>query len=110
MYWSYTPYSLVPLVAAVSTGALAAYAWGRGTRTGRLFALFALAGCIWALSYSFEILGGDLPTKLLWAKLAYAGTEPSRWHGWLSLYNIPAAKNISIPVSWRWHRSSRSQH
>ena len=81
MYWSYTPYSLVPLVAAVSTGALAAYAWGRGTRTGRLFALFALAGCIWALSYSFEILGGDLPTKLLWAKPAYAGT-------------------VAVPVAW----------
>jgi PAS domain S-box-containing protein len=79
--WSYTPYSLAPLLAALSTGALAVYAWGRGRRTGRLFALFALAGCIWAFSYSLEILGGDLPTKLLWAKVGYAGsvTVPVTW-------------------------------
>ncbi len=81
MSWIYTPYSLAPLLAALSTGALAAYAWGRGTRTGRLFALFALAGCVWALSYTLEILGADLASKLLWAKLVYVGS-------------------VSVPVAW----------
>ncbi len=81
MTWSYTPYSLAPLLAALSTGALAAYAWGRGTRTGRLFALFTLAACIWALSYALEILGADLATKLFWAKAAYIGVVavPLTW-------------------------------
>jgi len=81
LIWSYTPYSLAPLLAALSTGALAAYAWSRGTRTGRLFALFALSGCIWALSYTLEILGADQATKLLWAKAGYVGavTLPVTW-------------------------------
>ena len=81
MIWSYTPYSLAPLLAALSTGALGAYAWSRGTRTGRLFALFALAGCLWALSYTLEILGADLATKLLWAKAGYVGA-------------------VAVPVTW----------
>ena len=81
MSWSYTPYSLAPLLAAVSTGALAAYAWSRGTRTGRIFGLFALAGCLWALCYTLEILGADLATKLVWAKLSYVGS-------------------VAVPVAW----------
>jgi PAS domain S-box-containing protein len=81
LIWSYTPYSLAPLLAALSTGALAVYAWSRGTRTGRLFALFALAGCLWALSYTLEILGGDLATKLVWAKAGYVGA-------------------VAIPLTW----------
>jgi len=79
--WSYTPYSLAPLLAALSTGALGVYAWGRGTRTGRLFALFVLAACAWALSYTLEILGADLTTKLFWAKVSYLGV-------------------VALPVAW----------
>ena len=81
LIWSYTPYSLAPLLAVLSTGALGIYAWGRGTRTGRLFALFALAACIWAVSYTFEILASDLAGKLLWAKAGYIGS-------------------VSVPVAW----------
>ncbi len=81
MIWSYTPYMLAPLLAALSTGALAAYAWGRGTRTGRLFALFALSACLWAVCYTLEILGGDLASKLVWAKLGYIGS-------------------VAVPVTW----------
>ena len=78
MSWSFTPYSLIPLVAALSTGGLVIYAWRRGTRTSGIFALVALAGCLWSLCYTLEVLGGDLGTKLFWAKAAYFSivTEP----------------------------------
>jgi PAS domain S-box-containing protein len=79
---------LPTLLAALGAAGVAAYAWSRRTRAGALFALFSLAGAVWAGAYSLEILGADLPTKLVFARLSYLGIvlAPPAWLCFSLLY------------------------
>ncbi len=60
---------------------MAAYGWSRGTRTARFFALFALAGMVWAWGFALSLAGNDLPTKLFWAQVEQIGVvaAPVAW-------------------------------
>ena len=60
---------------------MAVYAWSRGTRTARCFALFALAGVVWAWGFALSLAGSDLPTKLFWASVEQIGVvaAPVAW-------------------------------
>jgi NtrC-family two-component system sensor histidine kinase KinB len=79
--WSFTPFSLLPLLAAICMAALAVYAWRRRNRTARLFAFVPFSACIWAVCQTLQVLGADLETELFWAKIGYAGTvaAPLAW-------------------------------
>ena len=81
MSWSFTPYSLLPLLAALCTAALAIYAWQRRNRTARLFALVALAACFWAVCRTLQVLGADLATEVFWFEIGFAGAvaAPLAW-------------------------------
>ncbi len=75
MHWVYTPYALPLFVSAALTAALAAYVWHqRATATGgATLALLSLSATEYALCYALELLGADLATKLLLAKVEYLG-------------------------------------
>ena len=91
MSWSFTPYSLLPLLAAVCTAALGIYAWRRRNRTARLFALVPFAGSVWAVCQTLQILGADLATQLFWAEIGFVGlvAAPLGWAVFAA--NTPAA-------------------
>lgn len=70
----YTPLIIPLLVAAVVSAGVAVYAWRRRkTRGASAFALLMVSVAEWSFGYGLELAGADLPTKLLWAKLQYAG-------------------------------------
>jgi PAS domain S-box-containing protein len=74
MAWQFTPYIAPLLVAAAIALALAVYAGRRRGIPGVVaFALLMLAVAEYALANALELLGVDLPSKLLAADLAYIG-------------------------------------
>ncbi len=77
-----TIYLLPLLIAAALSSGLSVYALRRRAATGWLgFAAMTLAVAVWALGYALEIAGGDLPTKIFYAKIQYIGivTVPVAW-------------------------------
>ena len=81
VHFDYTPYLLPPLLGGVGAAVMAVYAWTRHTRTARLFALFSLAGAVWAWGFALSVAGADLPTKLWWAQVQQIGVvaAPVAW-------------------------------
>ncbi len=81
MNFQLTSYIIPPLLGGLGALAMGVYAWSRGTRTARLFALFALAGLVWAWGFALSVAGADLPTKLLWAQVQQVGVvlAPVAW-------------------------------
>ncbi|MCB9419366.1 MAG: GAF domain-containing protein [Ardenticatenaceae bacterium] len=72
MNWQYTPYAIPLFLAAIFSGALVVPAWRRRAAAGAaIFAFFAASSSIWCWAYALELLGGDIPTKLFWAKVQY---------------------------------------
>ncbi|MEP7357890.1 MAG: histidine kinase N-terminal 7TM domain-containing protein, partial [Anaerolineales bacterium] len=81
MSWSFTPFSLLPILAAICTAALAIFAWRRGNRTARLFALFLFSASFWAVCQALRVLGANLATQMFWAQVGFAGAvaAPLAW-------------------------------
>ena len=88
MSWSFTPFSLLPLLAAICTAALAVYAWRRVNRTARLFALVPFLGSFWAICQALQISAADPATRLFWATVGFAGAvaAPLAWAMFAAAY------------------------
>jgi len=83
MSFSYTPYVLPLIVAAVFSLALAFYAWHRRLTSGaRVLSFMAGAIFIWETAYSLEISGATLETKYFWGTIQYIGITVSTY-SWL---------------------------
>jgi len=83
MSFSYTPYVLPLIVAAVFSLALAFYAWHRRSTSGaRVLSFMAGAIFIWETAYSLEISGATLETKYFWGTIQYIGITVSTY-SWL---------------------------
>lgn len=76
-----TPYIIPAVIGGLGAASMAAYGWSRGTRTARFFALFGLAGVVWAWGFALSLAGSDLPTKLFWAQVEQIGVvaAPVAW-------------------------------
>jgi hypothetical protein len=80
--FEYSPYILPLFIAGASSILVAYYAWSHRSVSGAsALALLALAAGGWAIGYALEIAGGDLSTKVFWAKAQYLGiaTVPLLW-------------------------------
>jgi PAS domain S-box-containing protein len=82
MDWQFTPYMIPLSVAALTSIALAAYAWRRRATSGAtMLTLLTVALAEWSVGYLFELGSADLAVKTLWAKIEYFGivTVPTAW-------------------------------
>ena len=81
MQWSFTPYIIPLLVVILVAGALASAAWLRGTAGAKLFAFLMVTVGEWSVGYALELSGVDLPTKIFWGQVQYAGIAivPVAW-------------------------------
>ncbi len=70
----YVQYVAPLIIAAGITAWLAVAAWRRRPAAGAVpFAALMAAVSLWSLGYSVELLVPDLASKILWAKIEYAG-------------------------------------
>ena len=82
MTWLYTPFALPLFAAAAGLPVIAYYAWRHRPAPGATPLTFIVAAtAFWCASYALELLGGDLATKLLWAKVKYLAV-------------------VSFPITW----------
>ncbi len=82
MTWLYTPFALPLFAAAAGLPIIAYYAWRSRPAPGATPLTFIVAAtAFWCATYALELLGGDLATKLLWAKVKYLGV-------------------VSFPITW----------
>ncbi len=75
------------LLGAGALVAVAFLAWRRRGAPGATpLLVLTLLGAAWPFGYAWEIVGTDLPTKVLWAKVQYLGiaTGPTAWL-WLTI-------------------------
>jgi PAS domain S-box-containing protein len=82
MPWQYTFYVVLLLATTGVLATLALYAWYRRTVPGAVpFVWLALAVAEWTLTYALELNGGDISTKVFWARLQYLGIAgmPLAW-------------------------------
>ena len=82
MDWQGTPFTLPLLAAAAVSVALAMYTWRRRSAPGVVpFIGLMLAVTLWSVGYALELLGADLATKLVWARVQYLGitSVPVAW-------------------------------
>ncbi|MBE7554124.1 MAG: PAS domain-containing protein [Anaerolineales bacterium] len=79
----YLPYLLPLIIAVLTQGVLAFYAWRhRRTPGAKSFALLMVALCVWSVGYTLELLSGaNLPLKVFWASGKYLGVvlAPLAW-------------------------------
>jgi PAS domain S-box-containing protein len=83
MNFSYSPYALPLIAAALISVAVIVYAWVRRSAVGAT-PLFLLAASIfvWVIGYALEIMGRELETKYFWGVFQYIGIAFSTY-GWL---------------------------
>jgi len=83
MSFSYSPYALPLIAAALISMAVAIYAWVRRSAIGAqpLF-LLAVSIFIWVIGYALEIMGRELGTKYFWGVIQYIGVAFSTY-SWL---------------------------
>jgi PAS domain S-box-containing protein len=82
MMWQETPYTILLVGASAISAALGAYIWRRfRDPEAAVGALLMVAGAEWILAYALELAGGDLATKIFWAKMKYVGIViiPTAW-------------------------------
>jgi PAS domain S-box-containing protein len=82
MTWQWTPYTILLIVAAVTSVTSALYVWRRRPVPGsRTLVLIALAGAEWLVTYVLELRSVDPLTKDLWNKIQYVGivVVPTAW-------------------------------
>jgi len=100
MTFEFTPY-ILPLyfITLLLIGQLL-YLWSRRSTAESLPLLALLAGtALWTGSYSLELLGVDLSTKLIWGRVAYLGIVmlPMAWlHYALRYSGSPAYNNFPL--------------
>lgn len=86
----YLPYVLPLIIAVVTQGILAFYAWRhRRTPGAKSFALLMVALCVWSVGYILELLSGaNLPLKVFWASGKYLGVvlTPLAWFTFATEY------------------------
>jgi len=74
MTFDFTPYILPLILNACLTFGLVIYLWRRrSTRESIPLTVLLLSISFWSATYSLELLGVDLPTKLFWARMEYFG-------------------------------------
>ena len=82
MNWQFTPYLLLPLLAAILLGALAFFGWRRRPAPGAsAFVLLMLSVAEWSLGNALELGTADLPGKIFWLYIEYIGIValPAAW-------------------------------
>jgi PAS domain S-box-containing protein len=82
MRFEYSPLVIPLLIAGLISIWVAIYAYAHRVNKGAtLLLLLGVAIAEWSICYAFEIAGANLFTKVLWAKLEYAGivTIPVLW-------------------------------
>jgi len=82
MRWEYIPYVLPVIIAAVTSAAIALYAWRRRSAPGaRPFALLMLAVTEWSLGYVLELGSPNLSAKTFWSNVNFLGIAivPIAW-------------------------------
>jgi PAS domain S-box-containing protein len=89
MIWEYMPYVPPLIFAAAVSAALALFAWRRTDVPGAFpFGLLLLAVVEWSLTYTLELGGVGLRSKLFWVKTEYLGitTVPVFWLAFVLQY------------------------
>jgi len=72
--FQYTPYAIPLALTALIAAVLAIYIWDRRHVTGAKPAVAMMVALfVWSAGYMLEFMGGDLETKLFWAKIQYFG-------------------------------------
>lgn len=92
-------YVLPLLIAGAASAGLALYSWRQvAVRGAGALAALALAVAWWTCGYMLELTAPELPEKVLWAKLQYAGivAAPVAWLVFASYYT-----GRSSWLSWR---------
>ncbi len=83
MSWRYTPFVVPLLIAGTLSAGLAAYGFRhrRAAPGASPFALLMAAVAFWSFGNAVQLLGADLPAKLLWARIQYVGilVVPLAW-------------------------------
>jgi two-component sensor histidine kinase/PAS domain-containing protein len=82
MIWQETPYTLPLLGVSLLSLALGCYVWAHyRSPLGKTGAYTILFSTEWIFTYLLKLAGGDLPTKVFWAKMQYPGLVllPTAW-------------------------------
>ncbi len=81
MTWQWSNLFLPLFLGALLVFISAIYVWTRKVRSHRLSAAMLLSAGIWLLATAFEVIGGDLETKIFCTKIQYFGITavPSLW-------------------------------
>jgi PAS domain S-box-containing protein len=80
MPYQWTTYVMPMIAGAVLSVGLALFTWRR-SRISKAFSILMLALAEWSAAYVMELLGTRIATKLVWAKVQYAGivVVPVAW-------------------------------
>ncbi len=72
--FQYTPYAILPALAALISAGLAIYIWDRRDVPGAKYAVVLMVAVfVWTMGFMLELMGVELETKLFWAKIQYFG-------------------------------------
>lgn len=101
MTFKFTPYILPLLLNAILTLGLVVYLWRRrSTREVVPLSALLLGISFWSATYGLELLGADIPTKLLWARVEYFGIValPFAWFHFANRFR--GSRESSSLSSW----------
>ncbi|HEU5100529.1 MAG TPA: histidine kinase N-terminal 7TM domain-containing protein [Roseiflexaceae bacterium] len=119
---SITPYVILYLMPAVTSGILAVYAWRRrGADGAGQLSLLMAAVAFWSLCHTFSIASSTLAGALFWAQVQYGGivlvgpswllfalAYASQWHrvnrAVLLALLIPAGLALAAVLTNGWHQ------
>lgn len=73
MTWLWSPLFVPLLIGAIACFIIAIHVWRRDTQLSISGTFMLITAGFWILGAAFEVLGGDLETKLLATKLQYIG-------------------------------------
>ncbi len=73
MTWLWNPLFVPLLIGALASFVISIHVWRRDTQLSISGTLLLITAGFWILGAAFEVLGGDLETKLLATKLQYIG-------------------------------------
>ncbi len=86
MLWRDSPYTLLWILTAAMSVALAVFIWRRRPAPGvRSLVILILCAAGWALAYALGVANATLPGKIFWAKAEYLAvvTAPPAWLGFV---------------------------
>ncbi|MBC8507809.1 MAG: PAS domain-containing protein [Anaerolineales bacterium] len=73
MTWLWNPLSVPLFIGAIASFVISIHVWQRDIKISKSGALLLIASGFWILGTAFEVVGGDLETKLFLTKLQYVG-------------------------------------